>query len=148
MLEIPEGDGIVGVYPCDNPPKIGFGFPSWADAFEYSQPQPRSICGVGRCSNHSSVFPISPNGLIRRSIGNQCTATLYGKNKRNESFPKWTLGQGKNLIQCLLVTDQTTESMVDFFQGHYVDYDCSAYSGPGVLFSFAPYESVLSKTNH
>lgn len=73
---------VDGYYPCDQPPKLGFAFPSASQA------------GTGKASKTSTIFNIDSVPLAQTMNGNNCTAILHG----TDEFSFWLVGQGKYLL--------------------------------------------------
>ena len=142
MTEVCDKKGnLWATYPCDHPPKIGFGFPSKSDAatFALSHDNPVS---PGPVSNHTSVFTILPDPLIAASVGfgpNRCRASIT-ELKTMEPWG-WMLGQSKvDLLQTLVL--KIADLQIDFFQGHYVDFNYGPDDGKEQFLGFAQYDNV------
>jgi hypothetical protein len=75
---------LTGYFACDNPPTIGFGFPSTGNATAAAKNASSPV------SHQSKVFNILPSQLVSNQTGNNCTASVVGTNE----FPFWLIGQG------------------------------------------------------
>jgi len=76
---------LTGYYPCDDPPDLGFGFPSKTNATTASQEHSSNT------SHHSTIFNMLPEALVYSTSGNDCTASIYGTDGFGEL---WIIGQG------------------------------------------------------
>ena len=77
---------LTGYYPCENPPKFGFGFPSISDATSARQIA-RSPVG-----HNSTIFDVLPTQLAQNRSGNNCTASIQGPSQYGNIC--WVDGQG------------------------------------------------------
>ncbi|KAL5347490.1 hypothetical protein ACLOAV_007802 [Pseudogymnoascus australis] len=93
-----DGDLLIGYFPCDKPPTVGFNFPSETNVSLAAKESSSTI------SNKSSTFNIPLNSWPAVDNGNNnCTAVLSGQNYK--AHPGlWVIGQ-------------------PFFQGLYIDHN-------------------------
>lgn len=91
---------LVGVYPCSQPPKLGFGFPSMNDSAAAS--------GNSGVSRKSTIFDVPASAFPVTNDGNgNCTSVLAGVNinlPQTQNRSLWVVGQ-------------------PFFQTHYLDFN-------------------------
>jgi pepsin A len=91
---------LVGVYPCSQPPKLGFGFPSMEDAAVAG--------GNSGVSQNSTIFDVHASAFPLTNDGNgTCTSALIGVNislPQSQNRNLWVVGQ-------------------PFFQTHYLDFN-------------------------
>lgn len=91
---------LMGVYPCSQPPKLGFGFPSMADAV--------AADGKSGVNRNSIIFDVPASAFPSIDYGNStCASTLTGVNinlPQSQNRNLWVVGQ-------------------PFFQTHYLDFN-------------------------
>ncbi|KAJ6160805.1 hypothetical protein N7470_004201 [Penicillium chermesinum] len=95
-IEEPNADGVTvlkGYYSCQNPPQLGFKFPSASNETE-SQP--------------GKVFDIVPHGLELNSTGSRCQSTIVGM----RDIPFWLVGQA--FMEGKYVDHNTDDSTLGF----------------------------------
>jgi hypothetical protein len=78
---------LTGYYPCDNPPNLGFGFPSITNATSAKKMDNDTI------SHQSTIFEILPEALAFNNTGNNCTASIFGTDQFRNGF--WLVGQSE-----------------------------------------------------
>jgi hypothetical protein len=78
---------LTGYYPCDSPPNLGFGFPSFTNATTAKEVHNHTI------SHQSTIFEMLPEALAFNSTGNNCTASIFGTDEFGNGF--WLIGQSE-----------------------------------------------------
>jgi hypothetical protein len=76
---------LTGYYTCDNPPELGFGFPSITNATTAKEEHNSTT------SHHSALYEMLPKALAFATTGNNCTASIYG----TDEYSGWLMGQGQ-----------------------------------------------------
>lgn len=83
-----EGDVLTGYFPCDEPPTVGFSFPSQTNFSSTANDSTSSV------SKKSSIFNIpSTAWAVVNNGNNNCTAVLSGQNYAVPGL--WVVGQRK-----------------------------------------------------
>jgi hypothetical protein len=122
----PTAGTLTGYFSCSNPPTVGLGLPSAANASAAASSSSSTV------SHKSTIFNILPSQLIQTQNGDNCTSSIVG----TDQFPFWLVGQGTcfllllsaswiagklNYLQLAWKTDANLPTV--FFQGKYVDHN-------------------------
>jgi len=81
---------LVGTYPCSQPPKLGFGFPSTSDASQAAASKNSTV------SKKSTIFDVAAAAFSAGDIGGICTSVLAGQDIAIPQAPNqllWVVGQ-------------------------------------------------------
>jgi pepsin A len=92
---------LVGTYPCSQPPELGFGFPSSADASQSAAAKNTTV------STKSTIFDVAAASFSSNSTDGICTSVLAGQDiilPQAPNQPLWVVGQ-------------------PWFQTHYLDFN-------------------------
>jgi len=111
LQSTPDGPLLVGYFPCDKPPSVGFSFPSASNAAAAGNDSTSSV------SKKSSIFNIPTNQWIAADNGNNnCTSVLSGSNVPNVTG-LWVIGQGKPHSLAPLLHQRRTDLQLSLLPG-------------------------------